>query len=147
MLPEAQVVHDFARAFAGRPTGLAANHAEIEDGVVRRTEHLRPGFLGDDRDVRTDGLRVLEDIVAEDERATRGRLELGREDPQEGRLPRAVAAEQAEDLALVDREGDALEGLRAAGVCFPQAFDADDLHEARSNRPRYLRVPRPLARH
>src|SRR2546430_9613050 len=147
MLPEAQVVHDFARAFAGRPTGLAANHAEIEDVVVRRKEHLRPGLLGDDRDVRTDGLRVFEDVMAEDERATRGRLELGREDPQEGRLPRAVAAEQAEDLALVGREGDALECLRTAGACFPQAFDADDLHESRSTRPRYLTGPPAFARH
>src|SRR3989440_10804071 len=123
VFPKAQIIHDLARAFAGRPTGLTAYHAEVEDVVVRRKEHLRPGFLGDDRDVRTDGLRVLEDIVAEDERATRGRLELGREDPQEGRLPRAVAAEQAEDLAFVDREGDAFESLRAAGVCFPRAID------------------------
>src|SRR5256885_14104665 len=110
MLPEAQVVHDFARAFAGRPTGLAANHAEIEDVAVRRKEHLRPGFLGDDRDVRTDGLRVLEHVVAEDERATRGRLALGREDPQAGRSSRAGAAGLAADFALCDLERGALVG-------------------------------------
>src|SRR6267378_7212069 len=114
--------------------------------VVRREQHLRPCLLRDDCDVRPDRLRVLEDVVAEDEGSTERRSELGREDPQERRLPRAVAAEQTEDLPLLDGEGDALEGLRPAGVRFPEPFDADDLHEARPTGPRYLRILRVVAR-
>src|SRR5207249_4703454 len=121
MLPEAQVVHHFAGPFAGVRSRPAADQAEVEDVIVGREHHLRSGFLRDDRDVRTDCLRVLEHVVAQDERATRGRLELGREDPQEGRLARAVAAEQTEDLAPFNREGDALEGLRPAAIAAAEA--------------------------
>src|SRR5256885_17199758 len=102
MFPEAQVLHDLAGPFAGLASRAAADQAEVEDVIVRRQHHLRTGLLGDERDVGPEGLRALEHVVTESERAADGRLELVREDPQEGRLPRAVAAEQTKDLPLFD---------------------------------------------
>src|SRR2546428_5161063 len=87
-------------------------------------------------------LRLCQDVVAEDGCAAHARLELRGEDPQECRLPRAVAAEQTEDLALLDREGNVLEGFRATGVRFPQSLDADDLHGPRPTGACYLRLLR-----
>src|SRR2546426_188215 len=131
VLPQAQVLHDFLSAFPGLCSRLAADEAEVEDVIVGRKEHLRPGLLRDHGDVRANRLRLRENVMAEDECAAHARLELGGEDPQERRLPRAVAAEQAKDLALLDREGNVLEGFRPSRVRFPKPFDADDLHAPR----------------
>src|SRR2546426_4925295 len=84
--------------------------------------------------------------MAEDECAAHARLELGGEDPQERRLPRAVAAERAKDLALLDREGNVLEGFRPSRVRFPKPFDADDLHAPRPTGASYLSLLRPAPR-
>src|SRR3989442_7830124 len=92
--------------------------------------------------MRANRLRLCQDVVAEDGCAAHTRLELRGEDPQECRLPRAVAAEQTEDLALLDREGNVLEGFRATGVRFPQSLDADDLHGPRPTGACYLRLLR-----
>src|SRR5207245_8255390 len=135
----AEVLHDLLRSLAGLGSRLPADETEVEDVIVRRQEHLRPGLLRDDGDVRADRLRLCQHVVAEDECAAHGRLELSGEDPQEGRLPGAVAAEQAEDLALLDREGNVLEGFRATWVRFPEPFDADDLHAPRPTGACYLR--------
>src|SRR5436309_8033996 len=146
MLPQAQVLHDLLRSLAGLGSRLPADETEVEDVVVGRQEHLRPGLLRDDGDVRADRLRLLEYVVAQDRCAAHARLELGGEDPQERRLPRAVAAEQAENLALLDREGNVLEGFRPSRVCFPQPFDADDLHARRPTGASYLSLLRAVPR-
>src|SRR3989454_188067 len=146
VLPQAQVLHDFLSAFPGLCSRLAADEAEVEDVIVGRKEHLRPGLLRDHGDVRANRLRLRENVMAEDECAAHARLELGGEDPQERRLPRAVAAEQAKDLALLDREGNVLEGFRPSRVRFPKPFDADDLHAPRPTGASYLSLLRPAPR-
>src|SRR2546430_14525027 len=65
-----------------------------------------------------------------------------KEDTKERRLAGAVASEEAEDLALVDREGNAFEGFRPSRIRFPQCFDADDLHGPRPTGACYLRLLR-----
>src|SRR6266545_412694 len=146
VFPQAEVVHHLARPLSGVLAGAASDQAHVVDVVVRREEHLRPGLLRHDGDVRADRLRVREHVVAQHRRAADGRFELRREDPEERRLARAVAPEEAEDLALVDREGDVLEGFRASGVRLPQAVDRDDRHDARRTRGCYLRLLRAAAR-
>src|SRR5437867_7902488 len=142
VLPQAEVLHDLLSSFAGLGSRLPADEAEVEDVIVGRQEHLRSGLLGHHRDVRADRLRLCQHVVAEDGCAAHGRLELSGEDPQECRLPRAVAAEQAKDFALLDREGNVLEGFRASWVRFPEPFDADDLHAPRPTGACYLRLLR-----
>src|SRR3989475_820602 len=128
----------FFRIGAGSP----ADEAHVEDVIVRRQEHLRAGLLRHDRDVGTDGPRIREDVVPEDGRPADGWLELRREDAKERRLAGAVPSEEAEDLALVDRERNALEGFRPSRIRFPQSFDADDLHGPRPTGACYLRLLR-----
>src|SRR5436309_2877595 len=108
VVPESEVFHDFLGALAGLRPRLAADQAEVEDVIVGGEEHLRPGFLRHDRDVRPDRLRLRERVVAEDRRAAERVLQLRRQDSQERGLARAVPAEEAEDLAFLDREGDVL---------------------------------------
>src|SRR5437667_1574436 len=146
VLPQAQILHDLLRSLAGLGSRLPADEAEVEDVIVGRQEHLRAGLLRDDGDVRADRLRLCEHVMAEDGRAARARLELGGEDPEESRLPRAVAAEQAEDLALLDREGNVLEGFRPSRVRFSKPFDADDLHAPRPTGASYLSLLRAATR-
>src|SRR6266542_6484632 len=146
VLPEAKVVHHLPPPVSGVLARATSDEAHVVDVVVRGEEHLRPRLLRHDGDVRADRLRVREDVVAQDRRAADGRLELRREDPEERRLARAVAPEEAEDLALVDREGDVLQGLRASGVRLPQAVDRDDRHDARRTRGCYWRLLRAAAR-
>src|SRR2546425_6843661 len=146
VLPQAEVLHDLLSSFAGLGSRLPADETEVEDVVVGRQEHLRPRLLRHHGDVRADRLRLGEHVVAEDGCAADGGLELGGEDSQEGRLPRAVAAEQAEDFALLDREGNVLEGFRPSRVRFPKPFDADDLHAPRPTGASYLSLLRPAPR-
>src|SRR3989449_940449 len=142
VLPKAQVVHHLPSPFFRIGAGLAADEAHVEDVIVGRQEHLRAGLLRYDRDVGTDGSRIREDVVTEDGRPADGWLELRREDTKERRLARAVPSEEAEDLALVDRERNALEGFRPSRIRFPQSFDADDLHGPRPTGACYLRLLR-----
>src|SRR6266581_1965294 len=146
VLPEPKIVHDLPGPRSRVLAGPAPDQAHVVDVVVCREEHLGPRLLRHDGDVRPDRLRVREDVVAEDRRAADGRLELRRKDPEERRLPRAVAPEEAEDFALVDREGDVLEGLRASRVRLPKALDGDDRHDARRTSGCYLRLLRAPAR-
>src|SRR3989442_421426 len=146
VLPQAEVLHDLLSSFAGLGSRLPADETEVEDVVVGRQEHLRPGLLRHDGDVRANRLRLCQDVVAEDGCAADGGLELRGEDPQECRLPRAVAAEQAEDFALLDREGNVLEALPATGVRLPQSLYADDLHGPRPTGACYLRLLREASR-
>src|SRR2546425_5810671 len=142
VLPQAEVLHDLLSSFAGLGSRLPADETEVEDVIVGRQEHLRQRLLRHHGDVRADRLRLGEHVVAEDGCAADGGLELGGEDSQECRLPRAVAPEQAEDFALLDREGNVLEGFRASWVRFPEPFDADDLHAPRPTGACYLRLLR-----
>src|SRR3989441_5784504 len=123
VLPQAEVLHDLLSSFAGLGSRLPADETEVEDVIVGRQEHLRPRLLRHHGDVRADRLRLGEHVVAEDGCAADGGLELGGEDSQECRLPRAVAAEQAEDFALLDREGNVLRGLPPSPVRFPEPLD------------------------
>src|SRR5881398_3683768 len=76
VLPESEVLHDFLGPFAGLRPRLAADQAEVEDVIVGGEEHLRPGFLRHDRDVRPDRLRVREHVVTQDGGAAKRGLEL-----------------------------------------------------------------------
>src|SRR5436309_3107206 len=130
---------DHAHPDAGVPFRLVDRPEEDRAPLVH---DLRPGFLRHDRDVRPDGFRVREHVVAEDGGAAERGLELRRQDSQERGLPRAVPSEEAEDLALLDREGDVLEGFRPSGVRLAEAFDPNDFHGPRPIGPRYLRLLR-----
>src|SRR5262249_1809223 len=58
--------------------------------------------------------RVVEYVVAEDARLAARRQEQGREQADQGRLARAVLAEDRDAFAALDREGNALQRRAAA---------------------------------
>src|SRR5581483_10202646 len=87
---------------------------------------VQAGGLEHDPDPSAHRVRLADDVVAGD----RGTPAIGRqerrEDAEERRLAAAVRAEEAEDLAAPDREGDAVERAPLA-VGEREVFDAQDL--------------------
>src|SRR5437899_11922365 len=109
-----EVVDPGLRNLARHPVELG----EHPDVLARRQEAVaRRLSAGDHVDPLADRERVLRDIVARDEGLSGRREEKRREDLDERRLPRAVRAEKAEELALADLQGHAVQrGDRAAGL-------------------------------
>src|SRR2546422_8687677 len=100
--------------FAWHPIELGEHPdvlARCQEAVARRLS------AGDHVDPLADRERVLRDIVARDKGLARGREEKCRENLDERRLPRAIRAEKAEELALTDLEGHTVQcGDGAAGL-------------------------------
>ena len=83
--------------------------------------------LRDDADQLLGGRGVPDHVDAGDEGPSRRRDDPGREHPGRRRLPGAVRAQEAEDLALVDREVQVVDGAEVgAGVDLGEVDRADD---------------------
>ena len=95
---------------------LAAGHQRVE----RR-------FLQGDADRGAHLARFGDDVVAGDAGPAAGRQQQRRQHPHRGRLAGAVGAEEAVDLALVDREVDPLHGEHLAERAL-QPLDDDRRH-------------------
>ena len=67
-------------------------------------------------DLAADGLELARDLVAEDPRDPGGRPGPAGEDPDHGRLARAVGTEQTEDLPRAHRKRETFEHLALAGL-------------------------------
>ena len=70
--------------------------------------------LRDDADRAAHAVGLLDDVEAVDERGARGRRQQRRQHADQRRLAGAVRAEQAEDLAFLDGEADAVDGGEVA---------------------------------
>src|SRR3972149_1006383 len=117
-------------AFDSRLEGVHSAYPSDEVEVLPRGEVRRRRLdLGHDPDEGLHAQGLPDDVDAEDAGVSRARPELAREDPEERRLPRAVRAEESEELPRLDREVDASEGLRPV-VALPQAEGLDRGHEA-----------------
>ena len=81
------------------------------------------------------------DRLAEQSSGAVGRFRDAEEDLDEGRLAGAVLAEQAEDLALLDLQGHALEGLDLA-IVLDEVQGFDDRHDERSWTRYWALLPR-----
>jgi len=86
--------------------------------------------LRDDTDGLLDRLGVGDDGVAVHEGVAAAGVQQAREHGDGGALAGPVWPEQAEDLALVDIETDAVDGQHALGrvVLLAQLLDLDDVH-------------------
>ena len=80
--------------------------------------------LGDEVDPPADRLELARDVVAEHPRAPARRLRPAGEDADHRRLPGAVGAEQAEDLARRDLQADAVQRAHVA-VALREVLDLD----------------------
>jgi hypothetical protein len=123
-VPHAALLHRVVDAGLALGLGDALDlGAEVQERVHVhvRVEGRR---LGDVADAPLHLQRLLEDVVARDPRRALGRGEVAGEDPHRRRLPGAVGAQEAEDLALVHAERDAVHG-RMAAVTLGQIFDLD----------------------
>jgi hypothetical protein len=99
--------------------------AEVQERLDVHVRVERRG-LGDVADAPLDLQRLLEHVEAGDaRRALRGRQVAG-QDAHGGGLPGAVGPEEAEDLALLDPERDAVHRRRPA-VALRQVLDLDHL--------------------
>src|SRR5207237_9296534 len=88
----------------------AVELGEHPDVLPRGQETVsRSLTAGDHVDSLTNRERILRHVVARDERLARGRQEERREDFDQRRLPGAIRAEQAEQLALPNLDGDAIQ--------------------------------------
>ena len=82
--------------------------------------------LEDDPDLASYHARLANDIAPVDGRASTGRGKGRREDRDHGCLPRPVRPEQDEELAGLDLERDAVDGvLLGLLVALDEIFDAD----------------------
>src|SRR6266849_3341113 len=72
------------------------------------------------------GAVVGDDIVTVHPYAAFARIDDPADDADQGRLPRAVGAEQREDLSAADVQADVLESPEAGGVGFGEVRDGDD---------------------
>src|SRR5262249_2059167 len=73
-------------------------------------------LAGQVRDEAADRDAIVPAVVSVDGGAAGGGAEEAQEQPQSGRLARAVGPEQAEDLAAVDPQRQAVEGAEGAVV-------------------------------
>ena len=80
--------------------------------------------VGQKADARADLVRVARDVDAVDGHLAGGRQEHAAEDLERGRLAGAVEAEEADDLAALDGEGEVADGGVLA-VVLGQSFDFD----------------------
>jgi hypothetical protein len=76
-------------------------HLGVERDVLRQVAEVLADLLG-----------LVKDVEPVDRRAAAGRRHVAGEDLQRGRLPRAVGAEEADDLPLLYFEADAVDGQR-----------------------------------
>ena len=113
-------------ALQGRlqPDQLAAGHQRVE----RR-------FLQGDADRGAHRPRLGDHVVAGDGGAAAGRQQQRRQHPHRGRLAGAVGAEEAVDLALLDRDVDALHGKHLVEGAL-QSLDDDRRHRQETYRAR-----------
>src|SRR5207342_3138447 len=79
-------------------------------------ERIERGLLERDADEPADLRPVLHDVVATDERRTRGRRQQRRQNVDGRGLPGTVRAEEAVDLSRRDGEVDAVDRARALAV-------------------------------
>jgi len=120
---------DLGQQFVDAPLQLPAAHAieaapkaEVVAGAQRAIEG---DLLGHDADVPANAEGVAGDGVAGDFSRAAGRLDEAAEHVDRGGLARAIGAEQTEDFAAQDAEGDALHGLEFA-ECLAKVFGGQD---------------------
>ena len=115
----------FERASA-HPLDAALKHQVLAAGRIA----VDAGALRDIADCAAHGVRLPDDVVADDLGAARVRLRQRREHLDRGRLPGSVRSEQAKNLAGANGERDALECLNVA-VALPELVDDDRVHAGR----------------
>jgi hypothetical protein len=84
---------------------FGARHQRVDGGVLQR-----------DTDVAPNGVGLVDDVVSGDRRRARRRPQQRGEHPDGGALAGAVRAEEAEDLAGLDGEIDAVDGSYGVGA-------------------------------
>jgi hypothetical protein len=106
----------------------------VEDQVLPGGERpVEVGTLGHDRQPTACGDRVGSDVDPRDAGATRRRQHPRGEHPDGRGLARAVGPQQAEDLAALDGEGDAVDRVRGStGIALDECVD---LHGGVHRRP------------
>jgi hypothetical protein len=111
-----------------------AQEAPEQDQVLPPGQQLVEGrLLSGERDLLPHRVGFARHVVATDRGVSRVGLDQGREDPDRGRLPRAVVAEQAEDRPRLDRQVEPVQG-RGFAVALHQALR---LHSRRPHRRRH----------
>ena len=130
--------HDAARALV--PERKRAQHlldvggigGEAEQAAAearrgpRRLEHVGVELLRHEPDARARGAVVGPDVVPGDRHPARRRGDDAADDADERGLPRAVGAEEREDLAAGDVQVHGLQGLVAGSVGLREAGDRED---------------------
>src|SRR5205823_13133544 len=109
-VPQAEDMHQLVDPLLGDLRRDAVELGEHPDVFPRGQETVsRSLTAGDHVDSLTNRERILRHVVARDERLARGRQEERREDFDQRRLPGAIRAEQAEQLALPNLDGDPIQ--------------------------------------
>ncbi len=103
--------------------GAALGPGQVGEAEADIAGHVEPGqqarLLEDDAHARMGRA----DRLAVDRDGARARVVEPRDQPEQGRLPAARAADQRDDLALLDRQVDARERLRAVRVGLGEVVD------------------------
>ena len=90
--------------------GEAVDSAEELDVLVDRQQLVERELLRHVADAAFDAFRILRDVDAADERGAAGRPQQAAQHADGGGLARAVGAQEAEDLARLDAEGQVVHG-------------------------------------
>ncbi len=105
---------------------LAEEAAAERHRRPHRLEHVGRELLGDEPDLRARRAVVLHDVVTVGEHGAARGVHDPADDAGERRLPRAVRAEEREDLTLLDREVDALQRGESRRVGLREVLYFDD---------------------
>lgn len=118
---------EFCDAFDGglaggaiEPTDLSAKYEVLADSAL----HVQRRAFREVSDDASDRHRIGENIMSADRRSTGTRRHVTRQDADGCRLSGAVGAEDADDLAFPDGEGDAVHSASVA-VVFREILDVD----------------------
>src|SRR6202000_3094669 len=115
------------QAFYELRVGRAPEQAAAEGhGSPDILESVGAQLLRHQPDDRAGGAIIADDVMPVRGHRARSRGDDAANDVDESCLARAVGPEQGKYLALFDVEIDVLQGLKAAGVGFRDAFDRDD---------------------